>query len=41
MPYNELTPNMKKYLELFIMMMTGLLISCAGKDCYGGIMGRF
>ncbi|HBH87547.1 MAG TPA: hypothetical protein DDY17_08115 [Syntrophaceae bacterium] len=27
---------MKKYLKLFLMMMTGLLISCAGGDYYDG-----
>lgn len=26
---------MKKYLELSLMMMTGLLVSCAGAGCYG------
>jgi putative membrane protein len=25
---------MKKYLELFLMMMTGLLMSCAGESYY-------
>jgi putative membrane protein len=27
---------MKKYFELFLMMMTGLLVSCAGEGYYGG-----
>ena len=27
---------MKKYLELSLMMMTGLLTSCAGEGYYGG-----
>jgi putative membrane protein len=26
---------MKKYLELFLMMMTGLLVSCTGEGYYG------
>ena len=26
---------MKKYLELSLMMMTGLLVSCAGEGCIG------
>ena len=26
---------MKKYFELFLMMMTGLLVSCAGEGYYG------
>jgi putative membrane protein len=36
MPYNEEIPKMKKYLKLFLMMMTGLLISCAGRGYYDG-----
>jgi putative membrane protein len=27
---------MKKYLELFLLMMAGLLVSCAGEGYYGG-----
>lgn len=27
---------MKKYLKLFLMLMTGLLVSCAGEGCVGG-----
>lgn len=35
MPCNEESPKMKKYLELFLTLMTGLLVSCAGEGYYG------
>lgn len=35
MRLNEEIPEMKKYLELCLAMIAGLLVSCTGEGCYG------
>ena len=35
MPFNDEVPEMKRYLELSLVTITGLLVSCAGAGSYG------
>lgn len=35
MSYNEVIRKMKKYHIMFLVMITGLLFSCAGEGCFG------
>jgi len=29
-------PKMKTYIEIFLLTISGLLVSCTGEGCYGG-----